>query len=202
MVRATIRAAAVAAMLLPCGAPAGWAGWDEGVAAFAAGDHATALREFRALADRGMAEAQFNVGVIYATGHGVPSDFAEAMKWYRKAARQGYDAAQFNLGFMYEYAQGLPEENYAAAATWYRRAARQGYARAQNSLGYMFETGRGVRRSLNDAHMWYGLAAAQGDGKAARNRARLAARMTPAQIAAAQRAARAWVIRFARHDTR
>ena len=103
-------------------APA-WAGFDEGMAAHKRGDYATALSEFRPLAERGVAEAQFNLGVMYDTGRGVPQDYAEALKWYRKAAGQGNAGAQYNLGIMYEKGRGVPQD-YAKAVKWSRTALR------------------------------------------------------------------------------
>lgn len=196
MVRPVSHAVAIVAVLLSFATPSAWAGFDDGVAAFDRGDYGIALREFRTLAGQGNAEAQFNVGIIYDYGHGVPPDYARAMEWYRKAAEQGFDAAQFNLGFMYDYGQGIPAENYAAAAKWYRKAAEQGYAKAQNSLGFMHYKGRGVPRNYEIAHMWYNLAAAQGDKNAAHNRDIVAKKMTPAQITEAQLLAREWIARF------
>ena len=52
----------------------------------------------RAPAEQGDAEAQFNLGVMYANGRGVPQDDSEAVRWYRLAADQGHAGAQFNLG--------------------------------------------------------------------------------------------------------
>ena len=46
------------------------------------------LDEPRALAEQGDTEEQFNLGVTYANGHGVPQDHAEAARWYRLAADQ------------------------------------------------------------------------------------------------------------------
>ena len=46
------------------------------------------------LAEQGDAEAQFNLGVMYANGEGVPQDYAEAVKWYPKAAEQGDEYAK------------------------------------------------------------------------------------------------------------
>lgn len=60
--------------LLSVRAPAAWADFDDGVAAFERGDYAVALREFETLGRQGHARAQFNVGLIYDLGHGVPSD--------------------------------------------------------------------------------------------------------------------------------
>ena len=72
-------------------APA-WAGFDEGVAAYERGDYATALREFRPLADQGDAAAQYNLGIMYSEGRGVQQGDAEAVRWFRKAAPVGRDA--------------------------------------------------------------------------------------------------------------
>ena len=48
-----------------------------------------AITWFRRAAEQGFAEAQFNLGVMYANGHGVPQDDAMAVTWYRRAAEQG-----------------------------------------------------------------------------------------------------------------
>ncbi len=102
-----------------------WAGFDEGLAAVKRGDYTTALREWRPLAEQGHAEAQFNLGVMYYIGEGLPQDYAEAVRWYRKAAEQGFADAQYFLGQMYETSQGVPQ-NYAQAHKWYNIAAAQG----------------------------------------------------------------------------
>ena len=61
-------------------------------------DYAEAARWFRKAADQGLAEAQFNLGIMYDGGQGVAQDYAEAVRWFRKAADQSLAAAQFNLG--------------------------------------------------------------------------------------------------------
>ena len=63
---------------------------------------------FRQAAEQGHASAQFNLGLMYATGEGVPEDDAEAVRWYRMAAEQGHAGAQFNLGLMYATGGGRP----------------------------------------------------------------------------------------------
>ena len=70
----------------------------EGEAAWKRGDYATALREFRPLAEQGNAKAQNELGLMYDKGRGVPQDNAEAAKWYRMAAVQGYAKGQLALG--------------------------------------------------------------------------------------------------------
>ncbi len=114
-------AALCAGFTLGLTAPA-WAGWDEGVAAYHRGDYAAALREFRPLAEQGNAKAQYNLGLMYYNGEGVPQDYAEAVKWYRKAAEQGYAKAQNNLGLMYVGSLGVPQD-YVQAHMWLDLAA-------------------------------------------------------------------------------
>ena len=111
-------------------APA-WAGFEEGEAAYNRGDYATAIREFRPLAEQGDAYAQFNVGFMYSEGEGVPQDYAEAVKWFRKAAEQGHAGAQVSLGRMYGEGLGVPQD-YLRAYAWYDLAASRfsGFDRA------------------------------------------------------------------------
>ncbi len=188
-------AAMCAGFTLGLTAPA-WAGFDEGVAAYKRGDYATALRELRPLAKHGVAEAQYNLGVMYSEGKGVPQDYAKALQWYRKAAEQGDAKAQYNLGLMYHAGQGVPQD-YAQAVKSYRKAAEQGYAKAQNNLGVMYRIGQGVPQDYAQAHMWYNLAASrfppgENRDKAVKSRDIVAKRMTPAQISEAQKLAREW----------
>jgi hypothetical protein len=169
---------------------------DEGTAAYWRADYATALREFRPLAERGVAEAQFNLGLMYRNGEGVPQDDAKALQWYRKAAEQGYADAQYNLGIMYGIGQRVPQD-YSRAMKWYRKAAEQGHARAQNNLGLMYYNGEGVPQDYVQAYMWFNLAVSrlppgEGGDMAVKNRDFVAKRMTPAQKSEALKLAREW----------
>ena len=58
------------------------------------GAAASEFDDMKALADQGHAAAQFNLGIMYDNGEGVPENDAEAVKWYRKAADQGHSDAQ------------------------------------------------------------------------------------------------------------
>ena len=87
----------------------------------------------RKAAEQGHPRAQYNLGVLYANGQGVPQDFTEAAKWFRKAAEQGYAPAQNNLGSLYDKGKGVPLD-FAEAAKWYRKAAEQGDADAAEAL--------------------------------------------------------------------
>ena len=155
---------------------------------------------YRKAAEQGNADAQFNVGVMYANGRGVPQDYAQARDWYRKAAEQGNADAQFNVGVMYANGQGVPQD-YGQALVWYRKAAEQGAAAAQGNLGVMYAKGEGVPRDDAQAYMWFNLAAsrASDDGNtelretAIEGRDEVAAKLTPAQVEEAQRMAREWM---------
>ena len=135
--------------------------FQKGLEAAQSGDFATALQEWRPLAEQGHADAQFNLGIMYDNGDGVSQDYAEAVKWYQLAAEQGDAYAQGNLGIMYYKGKGV-EQDYAEAAKWYRKAAEQGYAQAQGNLGNMYDNGQGVPQDYAEALRLYRLAAEQG----------------------------------------
>ena len=170
---------------------------EDGQAAYQKGDYATALKIYRPLAEQGNASAQTALGVIYEHGQGVPQDFVQAVIWYNEAAYQGDPDAQSNLGAMYANGWGVPQD-YAQAVVWYRQAGERWNAGAQRNLGLMYEHGQGVPQDYVSAHMWLNLAAASRApdpavrDQAAKERDMLAAKMTPAQIAEAQRVAREW----------
>jgi uncharacterized protein len=60
-------------------------------------------------------------------------------------------------------------------------------------LGMMYSVGRSVPVDYVTAHKWFNLSAMQGNRDAARLRQEVAEQMSSADIAAAQRAARAWL---------
>ena len=122
----------------------------------------------------------------YWRGH-----YVAALREFQPLARAGDAAAQFYLGEMYEDGRGVPQ-NDAEAAKWYRKSAEQGDATAQFNLGFIYGEGEGVPQDYVQAHMWSNLAAAQGNELARKSRDIDEKRMTPAQVADAQRLARAW----------
>jgi len=134
----------------------------DGLAAFDAGDYATAFEEWRALARAGEAEAQVALAGLYLAGQGTRADAAEALRWYHLAAGQG-DAV-----------------------------ARQGDAVAQLNLGDLLSRGLGVARDPVGAYVWFALAAAQGRRWPALRRDEIAAELSPAQRAEAEARLAAW----------
>jgi hypothetical protein len=161
--------------------------FEDGKAEFDKGDAAAAFRIWKPLADEGDVSAQFWLGQMYDLGRGVPKNYGQATTWYRRAAEQGNVMAQHNLATMYEAGEGVTVSDYSlsAAASWYRRAAERGFKPSQANLGLLYANGRGVHRDFVEAYMWMVLAGSVADS----NREALAKRMTPQQIATAERRA-------------
>ena len=122
----------------------------------------------RERANRGDAEAQNNLGLLYDTGQGVPQDYATARGWYEKAAAQGNSSAQQNLGLLYYMGNGVPQ-HYTVARQWWEKAAAQGNANAQTTLGLLYANGQGVLQDYAKAQQWWKQAAAQGNEWAQNN---------------------------------
>jgi TPR repeat protein len=126
------------------------------------GDYSAMVRIIKPLAEEGDVLAQYNLGLLYYQGEGVPQDLAEAARWYRRAADRGDALSQYNLGLMFSLGEGVPQDDVLA-------------------------------------HMWLTIAASRFPASDAEerkmceeNREKIASRMTPAQIAEAQRQAREW----------
>lgn len=154
-------------------------------------DYVQALQWYKQAAAQGDESAQFYLGEQYYKGLGVPQDYVKAREWYKQPAAQGRAQAQFQLGRLYDNGQGVPQD-YKEAMRWYRLAAGQRYADALNNLGNMYSHGNGVLQDNVQAHMWFNIAAAQGSKNAPTNLDIVAKKMTPAQIAEAQKLAREW----------
>jgi S1-C subfamily serine protease len=101
------------------------ADFQKGVAAYNSGDYATALREWKPLAEQAYVPAQYNLGQMYRKGQGVPQDDKTAVKWHRLAAEQGFAGAQYNLGTMYGNGTGVIQD-YVRAHMWFNIAASSG----------------------------------------------------------------------------
>jgi len=143
-------------------------------------------------AERGYANSQFNLGIMYDQGKGVLQDDKEAFKWYRLAAEQGVAQAQFNLGLRYEKGEGVPNDD-KEALRWCRLAAERGDASAQYNLGLRYGTGEGVPQNYVLAHMWFNISGFQGMEAANKNRDVSEKRMSSEQIERAKEMARNWI---------
>lgn len=119
-----------------------------------------AAKWYQKAAEKGYADAQNNLGIYYAKGHGVQQSYTDAAKWYRQAAEQGDMWAQCNLGWLYFYGRGVPQ-SYEGAVRWFKESAKQGHKWAYNALGYCYKEGKGVTQSNYEAVKYYEKAADQ-----------------------------------------
>jgi len=164
---------------------------------------AAAVEWWQKAAAQGNWKAQFNLAGRYGSGEGVAKDYSRAYRLYEAVAeladkKEGfipsavYDA-QYNLGVMTRLGEGVPKDD-VKAVEWYQRAASSGHAPAQQNLGGAYLDGEGVARDNVLAYAWSNLAAGQGKEGAGKNRDIAARRMTPAEIAEAQRLSSGWKV--------
>jgi hypothetical protein len=71
------------------------------------GETNQAISLWKQWADKGNADAAYNLAVIHQYGDGVALDYSKAMQWYRVAADQGDKISQFQIGLMYQTGQGV-----------------------------------------------------------------------------------------------
>jgi TPR repeat protein len=117
-------------------------------------DYATAVREFNAGVDRGEADAQVNLGIMYARGLGVEKDIAEAWRLFQLSAAQGNAQAQFRMGLRSAQGWGV-QQDFAQASKWYQRAADQGDTLAEQNIASLYEDGFGVEQNYKTAVHYY-----------------------------------------------
>jgi len=94
---------------------------------------ANSLGGLRKLADRGDADAQWQMGARYHNGEGVPRDDAQAMQWFLRAAEQGHVIAQATLGAYYWAGRGVPQD-LSKAYFWSYIALAQGDENSKSRL--------------------------------------------------------------------
>ena len=109
------------------------ADYDTAVAAYRNGDYATALREFRILANKGVVIAYTNLGYMYSLGEGVEVNRETAAQWILKAAEAGSPSAQLTMGVLYFHGEGVARDRRLAYA-WLNVAAAGGRG---DALDYM-----------------------------------------------------------------
>ncbi|MGB1111279.1 MAG: tetratricopeptide repeat protein, partial [Gammaproteobacteria bacterium] len=113
-------------------------------------------------AEGGNVEAQWQLGLLYASGQGMPLDYVTAARWIQSAAEQGFTRAQSVLAWLFANGLGVDQDD-AAAGRWYLAAAEQGVAKDQFMVATMYRFGRyGVEVDKERMLFWYQAAANQG----------------------------------------
>ena len=104
--------------------------------AYVRGDYDKALAEIQSLANEGEPRAQYDLGLMYDKGQGVPQSDADARRWYELAAGQGEPRAQYNLGLMYLNGQGV-QPDVVLAYYWISLSASRGNQHAAEASEYV-----------------------------------------------------------------
>src|SRR3954470_24194302 len=128
-----------------------------GIEAWRARQYPLAVANWRPLADRGDADAQYNLAQAYFLGRGVPRNVNLAEQWYERAARQGNEEAQANYGLLL-FQNGRRRD----AMPWIEQAANRGDPRAQYVYGTALYNGDLVPADLPRAYAMMSRAAAAG----------------------------------------
>jgi TPR repeat protein len=120
---------------------------------------------FKQAAVNGVANARYNLGVLYHQGIGVEQNTPLAINWYKSAAELGHPEAQYNLGIAYIEGIGVgydPEK----AAYYFEQAARLGIMEAAYNLGLIYENGLLGQPKPEEALYWYKAASDKGSPEA------------------------------------
>jgi hypothetical protein len=150
-------AVAIMTAALAAGAPAAAPTVKAGVEAWQRGDHAEATAIWRNLAEKGDADAAFNLGQAFRLGRGVPADSAQAKRWFEAAANKGHVDAQVSLGLLLFDSGERP-----IAMSWLRKAALTGEPRALLVVGTALFNGDGMKQDPVLGYAYVSRAAAQG----------------------------------------
>ena len=102
-------------------------------------DYAEAYRWYLQAAEKGFAPAQFNLGLAFELGRGMPADDRQAFKYYLMAAEQGFAAAQFNVGNMHLTGHGVGQDLFEANG-WRAKPPKRACSRRSSISGLAYDT--------------------------------------------------------------
>ncbi len=128
-----------------------------GIEAWQRADYSSAVAIWRPLAEKGDADAQFNLGQAYRLGRGVPINLAAAQSWFERAADKGHVDAQTTLGLLL-----FQNGNHTGGLRWLKGASDQGEPRAMLVYGTALFNGDGVPQDPILGYALVSRAAAQG----------------------------------------
>lgn len=140
-------------------------------------NYTRASRWFEESAHNGIANAQYNLGVLYHQGYGVNKDVNKAIQLYRIAAANGHPEAQYNLAIAYVEGVGV-DYNPQIASVYFEQAASGGVVEAAYNLGLLQENGLLGESQPDEAIFWYSLAADKGSKDAQKALAQLKSQLS------------------------
>ena len=139
-----------------------------GIQAWQKADYPRAVAIWRPLAEKGDADAAFNLGQAYRLGRGVSTNLGAAQVWFERAARAGHMDAQTTLGLML-----FQNGNQTGGLRWLKIAAERSDPRAMLIYGTALFNGDGVGRDPLLGYAYVSKAADQGLNAAKTTRAEL-----------------------------
>lgn len=125
-------------------------------------NYTRAAKWFEESAHNGIANAQYNLGVLYHQGLGVKASLKKAIDFYRVASANGHPEAQYNLGIATIEGVGADYDP-VTAARYFEKAAEGGIPEAAYNLGLIHENGLLGESQPDEAIFWYSLAAGKGN---------------------------------------
>lgn len=169
----------------------------KGITAYQRGDYERALQELEKAAQKGDAQAYYNLGIFYREGKATPPDLKRSFEMYKRGAEKGSVLAAFNLGQAYRKGEGVAVD-YAEAARWYEFAAKRSDYRAGNELGILYVEGKGVRADKIEGFAWMftGTHMDIMDDKALANAMQLARTMSKEELDQAQERGKSYYQRY------
>jgi len=132
-----------------------------GIEAWQRADYSGAVAIWRPLAEKGDADAQFNLGQAYRLGRGVPTNLAAAKTWFERSASQGHMDAETTLGLLL-----FQNNDQAEGLKWLKKASEKGEPRAMLVYGTALVNGDSVTQDPVLGYAYVSRAAAQGLGPA------------------------------------
>ena len=112
-----------------------------------------------ALANKGDAEAQYHVGMMYNNGIGIQQDRSQAFAWFQKSAASNDPLGAYKLGCYYDgQGVGIVESDPDQALKYKLVAAKAGYALAQHDVANLYDR----RGNSEEALRWWKMAGDQG----------------------------------------
>ena len=148
---------AISVLILGLAGPVSAQSVKAGIDAWQKSDYSGAVAIWRPLAEKGDADAEFNLAQAYRLGRGVPLNLAAAQSWFQRAATQGHVDAQTTLGLLL-----FQNGNRIGGLRWLKTASEKGEPRAMLVYGTALYNGDGIPQDPVLGYAYISRAAAQG----------------------------------------
>ena len=128
----------------------------------ASANEAVTFNAMVALANKGDAEAQYHVGMMYNNGIGTQKDPRQALEWFQKSAASNHPLGAYKLGCYYDGQFGVVAADSNEALKYKLISAKAGYSLAQHDVALLY----GRQENFEEAVKWLKMAGDQGSPEA------------------------------------